>query len=100
MEEEVVDDMPITPQQAQQSPAKDSARTIQDDPLSSYDVKQLLGEGAYGWVYSGVTKKSGDKVAIKKFKGISDDDEDGDYVIKVSGSPRHNSKETNYDKIF
>ncbi|SCU80598.1 LAMI_0B03092g1_1 [Lachancea mirantina] len=47
------------------------ARTITFDIPSSYQLVELVGEGAYGTVCSAVHKPSGTKVAIKKIQPFS-----------------------------
>ena len=49
-----------------------------------YRFERLLGEGAYGTVYRGVNTDTGAAVALKKFKGADDDDEEMlEYVQKT-----------------
>ena len=38
----------------------------EDDPLIHFELKQFLGQGAYGTVYIGIEKSTGTTVAIKK----------------------------------
>ncbi|GMH62337.1 hypothetical protein TrLO_g6537 [Triparma laevis f. longispina] len=62
----------------------ESPRTeVDDDMLDNYDFGKLLGEGAYGYVYLAHHKPTRKKVAVKKFKAASEEDEDVDYVIKT-----------------
>ena len=42
--------------------------------MNKYEIKGIVGEGAYGIVYMAKIKETGETVAIKKFKE-SDDDE-------------------------
>jgi cyclin-dependent kinase-like len=42
--------------------------------MNKYEIKGIVGEGAYGIVYKAICKETGEAVAIKKFKE-SDDDE-------------------------
>jgi cyclin-dependent kinase-like len=42
--------------------------------MQKYEIKGIVGEGAYGIVYQAKVKETGEIVAIKKFKE-SDDDE-------------------------
>jgi mitogen-activated protein kinase 1/3 len=47
-----------------------------------YDLIKLLGEGAYGEVASAVHVHTGRKVAIKKMKGVFDDNVDCKRILR------------------
>ena len=38
---------------------------MNDDSYSEYEIKQTIGKGNFGKVLLGISKKTGDKVAIK-----------------------------------
>jgi cyclin-dependent kinase-like len=43
--------------------------------MNKYEIQGIVGEGAYGVVYKGKHKETGELVAIKKFKESVEEDE-------------------------
>ena len=42
--------------------------------MNKYEIQGIVGEGAYGIVYKGRNKETGEVVAIKKFKESEEDE--------------------------
>ncbi len=79
----VVDDPANTSTIASEASALAEAPEI-GSASDKYRFERLLGEGAYGTVYRGVNTDTGAAVALKKFKGADDDDEEMlEYVQKT-----------------
>lgn len=53
-------------------------------PWASYSLDRLLGEGAYGAVYSATHVKRGTKHAVKKFKLTADGDEEDEEMANYA----------------
>jgi mitogen-activated protein kinase 1/3 len=56
------------------APAQPSQpRKVKFSVGTEYQVKDVIGEGAYGIVVSAIRRRDGQKVAIKKVSGSSDE---------------------------
>ena len=79
----VVDDPANSSTIASEASALPEAKEV-GSASNRYRFEQLLGEGAYGTVYRGVNTDTGTAVALKKFKGADDDDQEMlEYVQKT-----------------
>jgi mitogen-activated protein kinase 1/3 len=52
------------------------------DVGKDYEVLKLLGTGSYGAVASAIHKPTGNKVAIKKMKGVFEDEIDCKRILR------------------